>query len=208
MTTITSSKEKQMTLGEKIREARRQAGLSQEQLAEKLNVSRSAVAKWETDKGLPDIDNLRYLSKLLSVSVDHLIDDGEDFESLVMREPYSLADYGKGLKKTRKDRVIRKRFPDAKIHTLLAKRVLTRSEHIWQDVFGLIFGFFGLADFFASIRELEFEPYLVEEEGRQFLVTVTDEFIEIRRLTRPVTDKKFILGEKKYILCPFHEPKK
>lgn len=37
-----------MTLGEKLKEARKQAGLSQEQLSEKLGVSRSAVAKWET----------------------------------------------------------------------------------------------------------------------------------------------------------------
>jgi len=42
-----------MTLGEKLRQARKDNGLSQEQLAEKLCVSRSAVAKWETDKGLP-----------------------------------------------------------------------------------------------------------------------------------------------------------
>ena len=40
-----------MTLGEKIKEARKNTGLSQEQLAEKLAVSRSAIAKWESDKG-------------------------------------------------------------------------------------------------------------------------------------------------------------
>ena len=61
-----------MTLGEKIREARRKCGLSQEQLAEKMSVSRSAIAKWETDKGLPDVGNLKILARLLSVSVDQL----------------------------------------------------------------------------------------------------------------------------------------
>lgn len=40
-----------MTLGKKLKEVRKQIGMSQEQLAKKLNVSRSAVAKWETDKG-------------------------------------------------------------------------------------------------------------------------------------------------------------
>ena len=45
-----------MTLGEKLKEARKQAGLSQEQLSEKLGISRSAVAKWETDKEIPDIE--------------------------------------------------------------------------------------------------------------------------------------------------------
>lgn len=45
-----------MTIGEKLKEARKQAGLSQEQLSEKLGVSRSAVAKWETDNGIPDVE--------------------------------------------------------------------------------------------------------------------------------------------------------
>ena len=52
-----------MTLGEKLKEARKQAGLSQEQLSEKIGVSRSAVAKWETDNGIPDVDNLKILGK-------------------------------------------------------------------------------------------------------------------------------------------------
>ena len=52
-----------MTFGEKLKNARKNAGLSQEQLAEKLCVSRAAVAKWETDKGLPDIMNLIAISK-------------------------------------------------------------------------------------------------------------------------------------------------
>ena len=62
-----------MTLGGKIREARRKCGFSQEQLAEKMSVSRSAIAKWETDKGLPDVGNLKILAKLLNVSVDYLL---------------------------------------------------------------------------------------------------------------------------------------
>ena len=50
---------------------------SQEQLSEKLGVSRSAITKWETDKGIPDVDNLKALSKLLNVSIDYLLDDGK-----------------------------------------------------------------------------------------------------------------------------------
>ncbi|MDD6207297.1 MAG: helix-turn-helix transcriptional regulator [Clostridiales bacterium] len=111
-----------MTLGEKLKEARKQASLSQEQLSEKLGVSRSAVAKWETDKGLPDVDNLKVLSKLLNVSVDYLLDDGELMDELVMREPYNLSEYGKGSKFLKKDRAVRDKFPDAKIHTLLGEK--------------------------------------------------------------------------------------
>ena len=64
-----------MTFGEKLKEARQRAGLSQEQLSEKLHVSRSAVAKWETDKGMPDIENLKATAQLLDVSIDYLLRD-------------------------------------------------------------------------------------------------------------------------------------
>lgn len=64
-----------MTLGEKIKGPRKQCGLSQEQLAEKLAVSRSAVAKWETDKGIPDIANLIAISDEFGLSLDELIKD-------------------------------------------------------------------------------------------------------------------------------------
>ena len=75
-----------MTLGEKLKKARKQAGLSQEQLAEKLTISRSAVAKWETDKGIPDVDNLKAIFQLLGTSIDDLLDDGQAYDKAVIRE--------------------------------------------------------------------------------------------------------------------------
>jgi len=65
-----------MTLSEKLQNLRKAAGLSQEQLAERLNVTRQAVSKWETGEGKPDIDNLLPLAKLLGTTVDYLLDDG------------------------------------------------------------------------------------------------------------------------------------
>ena len=62
-----------MTMGEKIRQFRSAKEFSQEVLAEKLNVSRSAVAKWEADGGIPEIDNLLQLSLVFNVSIDELI---------------------------------------------------------------------------------------------------------------------------------------
>lgn len=47
------------TLGEKLKEARKNVGLTQEQLAVKLRVSRQAITKWEADKEMPDIENLK-----------------------------------------------------------------------------------------------------------------------------------------------------
>ena len=63
-----------MTFGEKLKEARKKIGLSQEQFAEKLNISRSAVAKWESDIGIPDVSNLKSIAKLLHTSIDSLLD--------------------------------------------------------------------------------------------------------------------------------------
>ena len=52
-----------MNVGEKIKALRQQNGLSQEGLANKLGVSRQAITKWETNRGVPDIENLKCLSK-------------------------------------------------------------------------------------------------------------------------------------------------
>ncbi len=60
-------------LGIKLYELRKQAGLSQEELAEKLGVSRQAVSKWECGESLPDTDNLITISKLYNVSLDALV---------------------------------------------------------------------------------------------------------------------------------------
>jgi transcriptional regulator with XRE-family HTH domain len=61
-----------MSLGQYISTRRRHMRLTQEELADKIGVSKSAIAKWETDGGLPDRDNLRRLAEVMEVSVDDL----------------------------------------------------------------------------------------------------------------------------------------
>lgn len=64
-----------MTFAEKFAALRRQKGLSQEQLAEQLAVSRQAVSRWENGEVLPDAPNLLAISRLFGVSVDYLLND-------------------------------------------------------------------------------------------------------------------------------------
>lgn len=64
-----------MTLGEKLQTLRTGAELSQEDLAEKLGVSRQAVSKWELDKTVPDVKYIVELSNLFRVSTDYLLKD-------------------------------------------------------------------------------------------------------------------------------------
>ena len=61
-----------MSIGQRISELRRNHGYSQEYIAEKLNVSRQAVSKWEQDLSAPDTYNLIALAELLGVSVEYL----------------------------------------------------------------------------------------------------------------------------------------
>ena len=193
-----------MTLGEKIRYARKHCGLSQGQLAEKLCVSRSAIAKWETDKGMPDVENLKMLSRLLSVSVDSLLDDSADAETVMIREPYSLSAYGHGCKKVKKDRLMREKFPDAKICTLLGRPELSREEKIVDSTRGFLTPApFGMPEFMKSVRDLDKDFYLVEREEAQLFVTVTDDFLEIRRLSQKQTEKTFQLGIWVFIRCNY-----
>ena len=69
-----------MIFAEKLVVLRKKAGLSQEDIADKLDISRQAVYKWENDQSKPDIEKLKLLSKLFDVSIDNLLDDKEDTE--------------------------------------------------------------------------------------------------------------------------------
>ncbi len=62
-----------MLLGEKLRKLRIARQLSQEQLADKLQVSRQAISKWELGESIPDTENLILLSKFYGVSIDYLL---------------------------------------------------------------------------------------------------------------------------------------
>ena len=66
-----------MEFNEKLQELRKQKGLTQEELAEKLYVSRTAISKWESGRGYPNIDSLKALAKFFSVTVDELLSTDE-----------------------------------------------------------------------------------------------------------------------------------
>lgn len=64
-----------LTFGEKLLVLRKSKGMSQEQLAAQITVSRQAISKWELGESLPDTDNVIQLSKLFGVSIDYLLND-------------------------------------------------------------------------------------------------------------------------------------
>ena len=62
-----------MTIGEKIQYLRRKRGLSQDQLAEMVDVSRQSISKWERDESLPEITKIVILSEIFDVTTDYLL---------------------------------------------------------------------------------------------------------------------------------------
>ena len=77
-----------MTIANNIKELRKKSNLSQEAFAELINVSRSAVAKWETGNGLPDISNLKSISEVFSISIDSLLDNNLPNKNILSRPLY------------------------------------------------------------------------------------------------------------------------
>lgn len=77
-----------LEFNEKLQQLRKQKNFTQEQLAEELYVSRTAISKWESGKGYPNIESLKRLSKLFSVSIDELL-SGEELINLAETENWS-----------------------------------------------------------------------------------------------------------------------
>ena len=69
-----------MEFNEKLQELRKRKGLTQEELAHRLYVSRTAVSKWESGRGYPNIESLKAIARFFSVTVDELLSSNEILE--------------------------------------------------------------------------------------------------------------------------------
>lgn len=183
-----------MTFGEKLKEARKEAGFSQEQLAEKMSVSRSAIAKWETDKGMPDVNNLKVIAQLLNVSVDYLLDEDEKISFNEIKEVINLDEYEKSGKcRDKKDAVCLNKNKDATaIYALFRQKKMSKAE--WIIDFVVQPGVVQVLDQFSEIASF----YLVEKGTKQYLVKVNKEFITTNELADKVDVKKFVVGNYQY----------
>ena len=195
-----------MTFGEKLKEARKNAGFSQEELADRMSVSRSAVAKWEADKGVPDVGNLKAMAKLLDVSVDYLLDDGTSLDMSVTREAIDLSGE-KGLikKSKRKCELVKAKFSEYQVYSLVATKKLSLKEKVRDNALMMFTAalpgigcFDSGTDILNAIDGLNNAFFLAEDDKKQFFIIVNDEFMEIRRIAQRITDTKFEIGNYKF----------
>ena len=80
-----------MEFNEKLQELRKSKGLTQEELAEKLFVSRTAISKWESGRGYPSLDSLKEIARFFSVTIDDLI-CSDEMISVAENEKREFAD--------------------------------------------------------------------------------------------------------------------
>lgn len=117
-----------MKLSDKITKLRKANGWSQEDLAEKMYVSRQAISRWENETALPDANNILQLSKLFNVTTDYLLNDdySNDTDIPFVKEVCNKTDYKKIL--------YRKRFLITSLLWLLSAGVWLILAINWLDV--------------------------------------------------------------------------
>ena len=194
-----------------LKKARLEAGYTQEELAARLTISRAAVAKWESDRGMPDVSNLKALAEALNVSVDFLLDDGEPIDLSVTKKPIDLRKYGDQGKLSRlkklgiKERIIREEYPDRQIIRLTVTKIHnSKSETVADQVIGwtaLLFGgipLFGTQEMGKTINSLDEQYYLVNDDKKQYFVMLTDEFMVSRAMVNRIDGKKFRIEDREF----------
>lgn len=87
-----------MTLSDRLQALRKSHNLSQEQLAEKLDVSRQAISKWESGQANPDINNILKLSDIYKVSTDYIL-TGKELDNQIVYKDHIVYKEKKGFNK-------------------------------------------------------------------------------------------------------------
>lgn len=185
-----------MTLGQKLKEIRNKFGLSQEQLAEIMNVSRQAITKWESDSGLPDVSNLQELSKVFGVTVDFLLNDNNSLPALSMRKELEKNKYKN--KMTMYEEVLKEYYKEPyEIYILSRSRKLNFIELLLDTFIAPEIGPVSTADELGGLSPY----YLVKKGDLKLLVNIKNYILEVIELPSNINDKKFIYGKNIFRNC-------
>ena len=185
-----------MTLGQKLKEIRKKFNLSQEDLAEIMNVSRQAITKWESDNGLPDISNLQELSKVFGVTVDYLLNDNNNLPALSMKKELDKNKYKN--KVTMYEEVLKEYYPAPyEIYILSRTKKLNFIETLIDTFIAPEIGPVSTADDLSDLSPY----YLVKKDNLKLLVNIKNYVLEVIELPSTINDKKFLIGKNKFINC-------
>lgn len=183
-----------MTLGQKLKEIRKRFGLSQEQLAEIMNVSRQAITKWENDGGIPDVSNLQELSKVFGITVDYLLNDDNGLPALSMIKALDKDKYDG---KISSYAIILKEYYPApwEVYSLIRDKKMSKLETAFDLIIGA--GTVGFADVLNDLSPF----YLVMKDNLKMLVNIKDWTLRVYELPNDTNTKKFVYGKNKFKMC-------
>lgn len=183
-----------MTLGQKLKEMRTRLGLSQEQFAKTINVSRQAIIKWESDKGIPDISNLQELSEIFGVTIDYLLNDEKNLPALSMKIKLEKEKYENKLSMYSK--VLEEYYSEPyKIYTLTRTKKLNFIELIIDTFIAPEIGPVSTADELGNLSPY----YLVKKDNLKLLVNIKNYTLEVIELPSNTNEKKFTYKNNKFI---------
>ncbi|MGN1342397.1 MAG: helix-turn-helix domain-containing protein [Bacilli bacterium] len=182
-----------MTLGEKLKEIRKKFGLSQEQLADIINVSRQAITKWENNLGLPDVSNLQELSKVFGLTVDYLLNSDNDLPPLVMRKELDKDKYNSKISSY--NNILKTFYPEPwEIFILTKNPKMGKLEGILDLLTG--------GDYYLIKGVSDLSPYyLVTKDNLKLLVNIKNWVLEVSELPINTNVKKFTTKGNKFINC-------
>lgn len=188
---IASERNDYMSLGEKLKDIRKRFGLSQEQLAEIMNVSRQAITKWEGNSGIPDIVNLQELSKVFGVTIDYLLDDNSTLPALAMKRSIDKNKYKSKISSYEES--LKEYYSSPwEVYTLIREKKLNKLEATFDFIIGA--GTVGLADSLGDMSPY----YLVIKDDLKMLINIKDWELTIYELPSDINVKKFTFLNNKF----------
>ena len=187
-----------MTLGQKLKTIRKRFGLTQEELAEIMRVSRQAITKWESDAGLPDVSNLSELAKTFNISIDSLLNDSE-LPILIMTKELDKDKYTNKLSSY--SEILKEYYSDADIYTLTREKKMNFIEFMIDIFVGgstpeMIYPI-ETADVLSDLSPY----YLIIKGGMKYLVNIKEWTLKVIELPDNTNTKKFVYEKNLFRNC-------
>lgn len=182
-----------MSISQKLKEIRKKFGLSQEDLARIINVSRQAITKWENDGGIPDVSNLQELSKVFGVTVDYLLDDDKNLPALTMRIELDRNKYKNKISSYLE--ILNEYYPEPYEVYILSRDKEMKTLEKTLDFFTL-----GIHKSIDAISNNS-PYYLVKKDNLKFLVEIDDFVLKVMELPYNTNEKKFTFNNNNFINC-------
>ncbi len=181
-----------MTFGEKLKHLRTQANLTQQQVANRINITRQAIAKWEQGVGLPDIDNLKKISSLFNVSIDEMLDYKIEDINVTLNETIEECNE-KGFKRI--SEFILEKFANANEIYQLSQEINLK---LWQEIVYSLLDFdvvLGLHDF---IQNGIVYAFYIKTETDNYLALVKKSTLMTKKLDNDFVKRHLVVDGYRY----------